>query len=155
MTECPRCKSFVPGTAGSTCNHCGGELIAGHTSPLAERVEAAFLDPAMPAPALIGFRPNGEKTEYRLDRTEIAIGKAPHNQIILDDPTVSASHAILSLSSGVYSILDLASRNGTWVNGERLSNRSHLLQHGDRIQIGQIVLTFRQPAQKFVADSRT
>ena len=154
MTECPRCKSSVPATAGSTCNHCGNDLIAGHTSPLAERVEAAILDPATPAPILIGFRPTGEKTEYRLDRREIAIGKAAHNQIVLDDPTVSASHAILSLSDGIYSILDLASRNGTWVNGLRLSNRSHHLQHGDRIQIGQIVLTFRLPVEKLATDSR-
>ncbi|MFN7828476.1 MAG: DUF3616 domain-containing protein [Acidobacteriota bacterium] len=129
------------------CNHCGDDLMAGDTSPLAERVEAAVLDPARPAPALIGFRLTGEKKEYRLDRNEIAIGKAAHNQIVLDDPTVSASHAIVSLRDGIYSILDLASRNGTWVNGERLSNRSHPLQHGDRIQIGQIVLTFRVPEQ--------
>lgn len=148
MTECPRCNSIVSDAAERLCKSCGYDLVGGNTSPLAERNETALADPSSPVPVLIGFRLSGERKEFRLERSEIAIGKAPHNQIILDDSTVSASHAIVNLNSSGYSILDLASRNGTWVNGVRLSNRSHLLRHGDRIQIGQTVLTLRIPEQR-------
>jgi len=48
---------------------------------------------------------------------------------------------------GGYTIVDLGSRNGTFVNGERLGSQAHPLKHGDRLQLGQTVLTFRNPAE--------
>jgi pSer/pThr/pTyr-binding forkhead associated (FHA) protein len=94
-------------------------------------------------PKLIGVLPSGEKLEYPVVQPEIEIGKAPHNHIVLADPTVSNTHAIILAREGGYNIVDLGSRNGTFINGERLSDRSHVLRHGDAIQLGQTVLTFR------------
>jgi len=48
---------------------------------------------------------------------------------------------------GGYSIVDLGSRNGTFVNGERLGSQAHNLRHGDKVQLGQTVLTFRNPGE--------
>ena len=98
-------------------------------------------------PKLIGVLPSGETLEYLIDKHEIEIGKASHNHITLTDPTVSNTHAIVIARDAGYTIVDLGSRNGTFVNGERLGSQAHTLRHGDKIQLGQTVLTFRNPAE--------
>lgn len=98
-------------------------------------------------PRLVGVMPSGEKVEATLDQLETEIGKAPHNRIVLADPTVSGTHAIVLARDGGYNIVDLGSSNGTFVNGRRLGNESQVLQHGDKIQLGQALLTFRNPAE--------
>src|SRR5215471_4235540 len=98
-------------------------------------------------PKLIGILPSGDKLEYLIKKRDVGIGKAPHNHIILTDPTVSNTHAIVTARDGGYSIVDLGSRNGTFVNGERLSHQGHTLRHADKIQLGQTVLTFRNPGE--------
>lgn len=98
-------------------------------------------------PKLIGVLPTGEKLEYPIDRHEVEIGKAAHNQVLLTDATVSNTHAIVIARDGGYSIVDLGSRNGTFINGERLGSQAVSLRHGQKIQLGQTVLTFRNPGE--------
>lgn len=98
-------------------------------------------------PRLIGVLPTGEKIEYPLDKHEVELGKAAHNQIVLTDPTVSNTHAIVIAREGGYCIVDLGSRNGTFINGERLGSSARTLQHGEMIQLGKTVLTFRNPGE--------
>jgi pSer/pThr/pTyr-binding forkhead associated (FHA) protein len=98
-------------------------------------------------PRLIGVLPSGEKLEYFINQHETEIGKAAHNHIVLTDPTVSNTHAILIARDKAYSIVDLGSRNGTFINGERLGAHAHTLRHGDTIQLGQTVLTFKNRAE--------
>lgn len=98
-------------------------------------------------PRLIGVLPSGEKLEYQIDKHEVEIGKAAHNHITLTDPTVSNTHAIVIAREAGYTIVDLGSRNGTFVNGERLGSQAHALRHGDKVQLGQTVLTFRNPGE--------
>ena len=98
-------------------------------------------------PKLIGVLPSGEKFEHPIDQPEVAIGKAAHNGIVLTDPTVSNTHAMLIARGGGYSIVDLGSRNGTFVNTERLGSQAHTLQHGDKILLGKTLLTFRNPGE--------
>ncbi len=98
-------------------------------------------------PKLIGVLPSGETLEYSIRKNDVEIGKATHNDIVLTDQTVSNTHAILLTRDGGYSIVDLGSRNGTFVNGERLGTQATTLKHGDSIQLGQTVLTFRNPAE--------
>ncbi|HMG32547.1 MAG TPA: DUF3616 domain-containing protein [Blastocatellia bacterium] len=122
-------------------------------------VEREFKSPVMPGvatfsdvaeliekyygPKLIGVLPTGENLRFLIDQPEIAIGKASHNHIVLSDPTVSNTHAVVLGREGGYCIVDLGSRNGSFVNGERLGTEARLLHHGDSIQLGQTVLTFR------------
>jgi pSer/pThr/pTyr-binding forkhead associated (FHA) protein len=98
-------------------------------------------------PKLIGVLPSGEKLEYLIDKHEVELGKAAHNHIVLTDPTVSNTHAIVIARDAGYTIVDLGSRNGTFVNGERLGSQAHTLRHGDKVQLGQTVLTFRNPGE--------
>lgn len=110
-------------------------------SEILEQVDRSF------GPRLIGVLPSGAKFEYFVNQTEVEIGKAAHNHIVLQDPTVSNTHAILMARSGGYTIVDLGSRNGTYINGERLGTQAHTMRHGDTIQLGQTVLTFRNRAE--------
>ena len=98
-------------------------------------------------PKLVGVAPTGEKIEFPVAQQEVEIGKAAHNNIVLSDATVSNSHAIIVARDNCYTIVDLDSRNGTFVNGERLGAESRTLKHGDKIQFGKTVLTFRNPAE--------
>ncbi|HKX27338.1 MAG TPA: DUF3616 domain-containing protein [Blastocatellia bacterium] len=98
-------------------------------------------------PRLIGITPAGEKIEALINHDEIEIGKATHNRLVIPDRTVSSTHAIVLVYNGGYSIADLGSSNGTYVNGRRLTREAHTLQHGDKIQLGQVLLTFRNPAE--------
>src|SRR4029077_3665382 len=82
------------------------------------------------SPKLIGVLPSGEKLEYLIDKHEVEIGKAPHNHIALTDATVSNTHAIVTARDAGYTIVDLGSRNGTFVNGERLGSPAHRLHTG-------------------------
>lgn len=107
---------------------------------------AAQLDKQF-VPRLIGVLPSGEKLEIPINQQEIAIGKAPHNKVVLNDPTVSGTHAALIARDGGFSIVDLGSSNGTFVNGTRITNEAWTLQHGDKLQLGKVLLTFRNPAE--------
>ena len=102
---------------------------------------------AVYAPRLVGFLPSGEKLEALIAAPEVEIGKASHNQIVLTHPTVSNTHAVILSRNGGYSIVDLGSSNGTFVNGERLRDEARTLQHGDKIQIAEALFTFRNPAE--------
>lgn len=65
----------------------------------------------------------------------LRIGRASDNQLIIDDPKVSRSHAQLEWNGAGYSLRDLGSVNGTFVNGERLTGAPRLLRDGDEISI--------------------
>jgi hypothetical protein len=84
---------------------------------------------------------------------KITIGKAPSNDLaIAGDAMVSRLHAVLERFSAGWSVRDLGSRNGTYVNGERiLSERA--LRAGDEIRIGKTRLIFKPEPLEF--DSAT
>ena len=114
---------------------------------LASATEVKTAIDSVYAPRLVGVLPSGEKLEVLVNKPEIEIGKAPHNQIILTQPTVSNTHAVILARNGGYSVVDLGSSNGTFVNGVRLGNEARTLQHGDKIQIAEALLTYRNPSE--------
>lgn len=108
---------------------------------IAEQIEKFY------GPKLIGVLPSGEKIRFLVNSHEIGIGKAPHNDLVIADPTVSNTHAVLLFRDDCYSVVDLGSRNGTYINGEKVTNHARTLRHGDSIQMGQTVLTFRNSGE--------
>ena len=69
----------------------------------------------------------------------IGIGREPDNTIaITDDTYLSGHHAKVSVAGGQVIVDDLASRNGTYLNGTRITD-SRSVKVGDRIQIGYTV----------------
>lgn len=79
--------------------------------------------------------------QFELDRDEMRIGRHPECDIVVDAGAVSRYHAKLIQSSSQWSVEDLGSRNGTFVNGQLLT-RAHTLAQGDRIRISEVELVF-------------
>ncbi len=83
-----------------------------------------------------------EGMTYDLAAEEIVIGRNPTTDITLLDEGISREHALVLFDEEApgYVIEDLASTNGTKVNGKRV--RSAPLAEGDEIQIGQTLFRF-------------
>ena len=73
-------------------------------------------------------------------RNVTTIGRASLNHIVIDDPTVSAQHAIIVRSVGSYRLQDLHSTNGTRVNGLPVTEIE--LKDGDKILFGSVAAVF-------------
>ena len=81
----------------------------------------------------------------RLDDGENLVGREPSCPVWLDAAGVSRKHARLCVEGESATIEDLASKNGTWLNDERL-NGPMTLRDGDRLQLGPVLLEFRTSA---------
>lgn len=90
---------------------------------------------------LITYDRNPDGDDYRVYSGYNRIGANPVCDIVLDDETVSGSHAILVYRDGRCLLKDDLSRNGTFVNGREISE-AHPLQNYDQIRIGNTYLTF-------------
>ena len=87
-------------------------------------------------------RPEGVEL-VELDTDRVTIGRAPSNDITLaSDSKISRFHAVLERLSGVWCLRDLSSRNGTFVNGERV-DRDRVVYPGDEIRLGATHLRYR------------
>ena len=87
---------------------------------------------------LLVLKGAGVGARFLLDAAETKIGRDTTNEIQLDDITVSRSHAMISKKDG-YSIKDLGSLNGTYLNA--IAVRDSEVSAGDEIQIGKYHLT--------------
>src|SRR5690606_30271476 len=74
-----------------------------------------------------------------LNDQQITIGRAG-NEINLDNPQVSRNHAVLERINNQHVLRDVGSTNGTFVNGQRITQ--HTLVLGDVIQIGAFKLLY-------------
>ena len=92
-------------------------------------------------PRLVITTGTGEGQEFKL-RAKATLGRAPDNDIILEDPKVSRHHAVIAFTEERYSITDLESANGTFVNGIRVREPHHPLRAEDIIALGDTELTF-------------
>ena len=81
--------------------------------------------------------PEGETVYPLLPVT--SIGRAPGNTVVLSDDFVSNEHALLMLRGQQWWVEDLNSRNGTFLNGNELSDPT-MVSAGDLLTIGQTEL---------------
>ncbi len=91
-------------------------------SRLGHEVRAAWLAPRLPRLVLP-------------EREHVLIGRGPLSDFPVGDPTVSLRHAVLSHADGRWSIRDLGSTNGTFVNGWRVVDDVEL-RPGDVVTLG-------------------
>ena len=83
---------------------------------------------------LILVRDGSVIREYPLDKERVSVGRKAHNDIQLDDPTVSGEHAVFLVLQNVY-VEDMNSTNGVILNGKKVNRRQ--LNHGDVVHIGR------------------
>ena len=86
----------------------------------------------------------GDLSVIDLDQPSLVFGKIAEADVVVDNPYISRRHAEIRREGSGFRLVDLASRNGTFVNGVRLDGEGHWLQSGDRIEFaqGQVVLRF-------------
>jgi len=89
---------------------------------------------------LVVNREEADLVTHELTRDIVTIGSAPLNHIVIDDPAVSAQHAILARVADSYRLKDLHSTKGTQVNGISITDAE--LKDGDEIQFGSVVAVF-------------
>ncbi|HEX5731795.1 MAG TPA: MFS transporter [Blastocatellia bacterium] len=143
MKRCPLCNKETPDER-RYCPHDGSLLVevarpdkggqAKGTPPKSPSAE--------PEAKLSIQMVDGSLREVPLLETEINIGRATENAIVLPDPSVSRRHALLRRRGGQYVILDTNSSSGVFVNGERVGPQGQPLRQGDVIAIGGATLKF-------------
>ncbi|MFN7976913.1 MAG: adenylate/guanylate cyclase domain-containing protein [Vicinamibacterales bacterium] len=94
------------------------------------------------APRLRVQSPGGRLTMHALAAGETAIGRDAKAGLVLDDARISRRHALLVRDDGRVMVSDLASRNGTFLNGRRLGAGPEVLAPGDVIKVGDFTLVF-------------
>jgi len=83
--------------------------------------------------------------KYPIRWHNISIGHGDENTIVLEDPTVSYSHAKVELRREEFYLFDTMSENGVYLNGRKIL-RPKVLQDFDQIELGRTVLIFRKAA---------
>ena len=93
--------------------------------------------------AILSYLDTGQLKEV-VCKTAITIGRDVHNDIPVDDLSVSRNHAIIRMiGHDDYYLIDSGSANGSILNNHRISMPT-LLKNGDRVKIGRLELTFQQ-----------
>ena len=159
---CSRCSRPNPDTS-RFCSNCGAALIrAAVSKPVTETtslislsaigvteadtgedlaVDYAALD-ALPhdAALLIVTRGPNAGARFLLDDDFTSAGRHPDSDIFLDDVTVSRRHAEFYRQGARFTVRDVGSLNGTYVNRERIEEAE--LFGGDEVQIGKFRMRF-------------
>jgi pSer/pThr/pTyr-binding forkhead associated (FHA) protein len=146
---CAHCGSPLPRAGGgerpgeSTSTISLGGWEATEATEVAEELAAdAAAVEALPAgTALLVVRrgPNAG-SRFLLDSDLTTAGRHPESDIFLDDVTVSRRHAEFYRQGGVFTVRDVGSLNGTYVNRERIEESG--LSAGDEVQVGKFRLVF-------------
>lgn len=168
MPSCPRCGTQAA-EASRFCSHCGAPLGGGAatserpsetTSTIsisgleAYDSEATGQTPMLPPEAmaavealpagsalLIVRRGPNSGSRFLLDGELTTAGRHPESDIFLDDFTVSRRHVEFRRGSdGSFTVADVGSLNGTYVNREPID--SVVVTNGDEVQIGKFRLVF-------------
>lgn len=155
MTVCPNCESEIP-LAARQCENCGAYIKSGHTTIThPEPVESdmnAVADGISPRPGMLALYVMGEEQPVLIRQQEtVNIGRS--TPVDREFPEVdlapfqahlrgvSRFHAQLIPTDEGYSLVDLDSTNGTWINETRLvANDPQPLNNGDMIRLGQFVM---------------
>ncbi|MEL6546348.1 MAG: FHA domain-containing protein, partial [Myxococcota bacterium] len=87
-----------------------------------------------------GRTPPFSGQEFLLPQGELEVGRVDGNAIVIPDTSVSRQHAAVLVGSSVVEVRDNGSSNGTFVNGERIVNRT--LAGGDVVAFGNVEFDF-------------
>ncbi len=140
----PPVAAIIIALLGMGLGFIAGHLLGAIIFPIAPHT---VIRPEIPRQTWAWLRPQGEgpRAGFPLNRDRIIIGREVSCDVMLNNNSVSRTHSeIVRLAEG-YLLKDLGSRNGTFVNGQRIEET--LLQDGDTVTIGDVILKFEAPLQ--------
>ncbi|MGH9121872.1 MAG: FHA domain-containing protein [Acidimicrobiales bacterium] len=153
MVFCNRCGHGNP-EGSYFCSSCGAPLDktvvedpTTHTHPAVDAEsgehEIAFPLEDVPEGTAVLFVSRGPNagSRYLVSSQITTVGRHPQSDVFLDDVTVSRRHAEVHRSGAGYSLADVGSLNGTYLNRQRIEEDS-VLHDGDELQIGKFKLVF-------------
>jgi pSer/pThr/pTyr-binding forkhead associated (FHA) protein len=138
----PRRRREEPSSGPETTASFGyefGSRLAELTGSSAEEQAAVSALPSGSALLVVRRGPNAG-ARFLLDHDVTTSGRHPDSDIFLDDVTVSRRHAEFHRDAGTFTVRDVGSLNGTYVNRERVEAAT--LSNGDEVQIGKFRLVF-------------
>lgn len=86
------------------------------------------------------FLPDGTQLTHDLQEEKVSIGRLADNALQIEDSSISSRHAEIEFELGSYHLHDLGSTNGTFVNGEQVTDA--VLRHGDEVRFGVVETVF-------------
>lgn len=101
-------------------------------------------------PTLFVIRGIDQGNRFELQGPMIRVGRDASNSIQLHDTEASRHHAEIRCLENVFTISDLNSSNGTYVNGQRI--KQHRLNSGDQLQMGSTLMLFTGPSDETEED---
>jgi hypothetical protein len=108
--------------------------------PTTSRALEAFAAEAVPPGVLVEEPVAGAPVTHRLG-VITAIGRTTDNQIVIPSREVSRKHAEVVVGPAGFTLRDLGSPNGTFVNGKKVAE--HTLKEGDRVSLAGVTLVFK------------
>ncbi len=106
-----------------------------------------------PDPTLLAIEDVTSGHIAKLSRDVAILGRGPNSDFVVQDRETSRVHAIIFSYLGRPAIFDLASENGTWVNGQRAVFA--MLQNGDELTFGSRTIRFRSTTQSVAKEPGT
>jgi pSer/pThr/pTyr-binding forkhead associated (FHA) protein len=99
-------------------------------------------------PVLEGVSEGLEGRRFALRPGRLTVGRGGHNDVVVEEPSVSSTHAWIVNQQGHYVVMNTLSTNGTFVNGQRVHESP--IRHGDRVRFGQAEFVFltREPGRR-------
>jgi hypothetical protein len=159
--DCPSCGHANPAGA-KFCSECGARLTVAAAPARASEVEEpettvllsvveddaaetvteapATHDKPGPIPTLVVKRGPNAGSSFVVSSDRVTIGRHPDSDFFLDDITVSRRHAEIRREGDIYTVKDVGSLNGTYLNGQRMEAAE--LHSGDELRVGKYVIVF-------------
>lgn len=100
---------------------------------------------------LVLFRKNGTRRSFPLSSSVTVVGRQQECDLCIPLMVVSRKHCQVNQDEGSLRVRDLGSRNGTFVNGEKVEEAA--LNAGDKLRVGPIVFGVQVDGQPAVGDS--
>ncbi len=105
------------------------------------KILGALSKDGFPSLEILNGSAEGRKIEFKTEMKTLDIGRDPECNLKIEDAVISRVHAKLIRKLGGIVLVDLESRNGTFVNNEKIQEK--LLRDGDKIMLGTIKLLYR------------
>jgi pSer/pThr/pTyr-binding forkhead associated (FHA) protein len=102
----------------------------------------------------VGFRIRLVLQEVAFDAPEVILGRDMSCDLSIDDDSLSRIHAAIRRTRAGFELVDLGSRNGTWLDGRRI-DAPETLHDGHRIRLGTHEMVFVVDTQRFETPSST